>query len=326
VGLGHVRRCLALAAAATWAEPWLLIDGPREVAEEARRAGIAGRVVPAGAVPTLAAVAALGADALVVDSYRLSAATLRQNGPQPRLLAVLDDLGCFPVPADLIVSPTLGLAAPPGEASSYLLGPRFAPLAAEFAEAPAPPADVVRRILVTLGGTSPPALLDTLVRAARLAVPSAAVDVVVGPLLNATEGLARGLDGVAGVTLHRAPPTLRSLMTTADLAVSAGGVTLLELAAMARPSVAVVSSDNQAAAVAGLAEAGAVVGVGAAADGDVGTRVRTALAALAADPARRRALATRARDLVDGRGAARVAEALRTRLAGQAAVGEAGRV
>jgi spore coat polysaccharide biosynthesis predicted glycosyltransferase SpsG len=322
VGLGHVRRCLALATAASWAEPWLLIDGPHEVAEATERAGVATRLVPPGAQPTLAAVAALGAPVLVVDSYRLGAAAVRQHGPQPRLLTVLDDAGRFPLPADLIVSPALGLEAPPGEESRYLLGPRFAPLALEFAAVPSGPADGVERILVTLGGTSPPVLLGALVRAARAAVPSAVVDVVVGPLADATDGLSAEL---GGVTLHRRPATLRPLMAAADLAVSAGGVTLLELAATATPSVAIVLVANQAAAVAGLAGAGAVVSVGDAAEGDVAARVRIALAALAADPGRRRALGARARELVDGRGAVRVAEALRTRLAGPLAAAAAER-
>jgi UDP-2,4-diacetamido-2,4,6-trideoxy-beta-L-altropyranose hydrolase len=325
VGLGHVRRCLALATAASWAEPWLLIDGPHEVAEATERAGVATRLVPPGAQPTLAAVAALGAHVLVVDSYRLGAAAVRQHGPQPRLLTVLDDAGRFPLPADLVVSPALGLEAPPGEESRYLLGPGFAPLALEFAAVPSRPADGVERLLVTLGGTSPPVLLGALVRAARAAVPSAVVDVVVGPLAAATDGLSAELGGAGGVTLHRKPATLRPLMAAADLAVSAGGVTLLELAATATPSVAIVLVANQAAAVAGLAGAGAVVSVGDAAEGDVAARVRIALAALAADPGRRRVLGGRARELVDGRGAVRVAEALRTRLAGPLAAGAARR-
>ena len=114
---------------------------------------------------------------------------------------------------------------------------------------------------------------------------------------------------------------LRPLMLGADLAVSGGGVTLLELAATATPTVGVAVAANQDGNLKGLERldaihhAGRLEGAAAA--------VGTAAAALAEEPARRRALGERARQVVDGGGAARVAAVVRAALAAQAVGGRA---
>ena len=82
-GLGHVRRCRALAAAlAPWAECQLVVD-------EAP-----------GLESALTAARARGAAALVVDSYRVSDDELARARVHVRVTARVDDTGRFPIPAD----------------------------------------------------------------------------------------------------------------------------------------------------------------------------------------------------------------------------------
>jgi spore coat polysaccharide biosynthesis predicted glycosyltransferase SpsG len=146
-------------------------------------------------------------------------------------------------------------------------------------------------------------------------LPEVTLDVVVGPLGDDPEAVRQALADVGGATLHLVPEAIRPLMLDADLAVTAGGVTLLELAATGTPSVGICLAQNQAANLAGLAEAGALCFAGFVADPRLPEAVEGSLRELAAAPERRRQLGERARELVDGRGAFRVAEAMRERLA-----------
>jgi spore coat polysaccharide biosynthesis predicted glycosyltransferase SpsG len=304
-GLGHQRRCRALAAAlAPWAEVRIVVEAEP------------------GLASALAAARDLGAAALVVDSYHVAPEALARARGAVRVTVRVDDTGRFPIPADLVVSPATGLSPPaaPG-ATRYLLGPRFALLEPAFGADPARASrGDVRRVLVVLGGATQAALMAAVARAVRAALATAAVDVVVGPVGDAADAVARALAGVGGVTVHAAPESLRPLMLAADLAVSGGGVTALELAATATPTVAVRLSENQRRNLDGLERAGAVVPAGDAADPGLAAAVEAAVAALARDPARRRRLGEQGRDLVDGRGVTRVADELRALVTAPAAI------
>src|SRR5688572_17263308 len=304
VGLGHLRRADAVAARlADWARCVLLLDDAPGVRPETPW-----RRVARDAEATVAAATDENAAALVVDSYSIDVPRAMVRAAGIDLLVVFDDHG-RPVDADVVVSP--GLA----DTGGRLAGPRFAPLAPVFEAAPSRTwPRVVERVLVVLGGATPAALMTTLVTAARRALPAATIDAVVGPAREA-DTLTRQLLGLGGVTVHTAPAGLRPLMLAADVAVTAGGVTLLELAACATPSIAVTMAPNQVPNVRRLAAAGGVVVAGDATGRDIAGAVEHELRELNEDRTRRQALGEAARRLVDGGGARRIAETLRTRLA-----------
>jgi spore coat polysaccharide biosynthesis predicted glycosyltransferase SpsG len=309
-----VRRCLALAAAlAPAADVRFFLRGSEPVAALVESAGIPCERVPGGLQATLERVGRVGARGLVVDSYEVGGSELAVARGSVPVVAVFDDRGGAPPSADIVIGPAPGGGSPSTVGGTrYLRGPSFAPLAPEFAlpvdrDIPAS----VRRVLLLLGGAAPGALLAGLARAARRALPDAALDLVIGP---ATEALAAALStelaGLPRLAIHRAPRDLRGLMLAADLAVSGGGVSVLELAATGTPAIGVGLADNQRRNLAGMAEAGALVLAGWVGDADLEGAVARAVAALAADPEGRGSMSRRGRELVDGRGASRIAAAL----------------
>jgi spore coat polysaccharide biosynthesis predicted glycosyltransferase SpsG len=168
--------------------------------------------------------------------------------------------------------------------SAGLAPPRHACLRRPYWTAPERRAgDEVRRVLVSCGAATPAVRVAT---AVAEAVPAAEVRVT-------------GSEDAPGVEAIGTPSTLRGELEACDLAVTAAGQTMLEALATARPVVAVVTASNQR--------------TQAAAAGDVAVITEApgeAAAELAADRERRLHLARRAGELVDGRGAHRVAEAL----------------
>jgi spore coat polysaccharide biosynthesis predicted glycosyltransferase SpsG len=253
-------------------------------------------------------------DANVEDVMELSA--LRPLRDPLRLLVAIDDAAEYPLPAHLVVNAAPGVRPGNGGGENYLLGTSFALLNPEFAALPA--RDWVRapaRVFVTLDAEAPPGLMGTLVTATRRALPRAAIDVVIGPAADQLL-VTRALQPIRDVTVHAASSDIRALMLAADLAVTAGGGTVFELAATGMPMVGVALAANQRPNLIGLSEAQALIFAGAAEDIGLAATVEDTLQTLALDANRRRALGARARRLVDGRGAARVAEAMRARLAG----------
>jgi len=318
VGLGHVRRCLALATElAPSSDVRFFLKGSEAVASLIRREGFRCEVVPAALEATLAAIGSAGARGLVLDSYEATRADYEAARARAGFLVVLDDSGRYPLPADLVINAAPGVAAPAGEnGARYLLGPRFALLRREFA---GPVARDVRqrvgRLFLILGGATPSGLVAALARVARQALPAAVVDLVVGPAGDDPSLVVEKLADLDGVNVHAAPESVRPLMLGADLAITGGGFTLFELAATGTPALGVELAPNQRANLAGMVGAGTLVVAGKAEEAGLHEAVGRTLRTLALDVERRRAMSQRGLALVDGRGAVRVAEAIRARLA-----------
>ncbi len=296
VGLGHLRRCQALATALTAAG----------AAVEVYVAGHGWEPAPATALDWLGDAAALrGAlrtrrsDAIVVDSYRADAALLRDLGTQTRCVVVVDDVADRALPVSIVVNggwhaPRLTYRTLPE--TLRMLGSQYALLDPVYEE-PARRAagSRVRRVLVTLGGDAGAESLVGAIEAVKGALPTVAVDVAVGAWTAA--GLA-----VDGVAVHRGVASLRPLIAAADLVVSGGGMTLYECLAAGAPVVAQVMADNQRPNVEEMARAGLIVAAE--------PSLPEAVARVAKDLGLRRKLATLGREAVDGRGAGRVAVAI----------------
>lgn len=304
VGLGHLRRAQALAAALRrrGAVPRFLVDGAAD------SAGPQVTLLGWTRDPELAFTALAGQrpDVVVVDSYRATVEVLERLRAVAGCVVAVDDLADRSLPAHVVVNGALhapGLPYRGAADTTFLLGPEYALLDPAFGDAAdRVPGSVVRQVLVTLGGGAVGAVLDTAVAGVRRALPLAAIDVALGPFSDAR------VEAQERVTLHRGLRSLRDMMRRADLAVTGGGMTLYECLAAGTPVVGVSLADNQRTNIEALSQAGLILsGV---------PSLEDAIRRAAADPALRRAMSAAGRRLVDGRGAARVAaEVLRVSVA-----------
>src|SRR5207237_858315 len=131
------------------------------------------------------------------------------------------------------------------------LGPEYSLVAPALASSPARvTAEIVGRVLLTLGGSATPSALATAVAAVRRAVPSATVDVALGLYADDLP------DDGGLVIAHRGQRSLRELIRHADLAVTAGGMTLYECLATGTPAVGLCCADHQRLNIEALRRAG----------------------------------------------------------------------
>jgi len=263
----------------------------------------------------MAAASVHGCECVILDSYHIDndyISTIRQAG---FITIVIDDLAAHPFAAHLVVNGAAGSETIPYRSSAgdtiFLLGPKYVPLHTAFWDAPARvPSPIVNRILVTVGGADAGQALHTILRSVDAVPAPFSVTAVIGPFADL-----HALERVPGdyrhdLTVARAPHHLRDLMTEADLAVSAGGQTLYELAACGIPTVAVQLQDNQRFNVRCLAAAGIVRDGGCVSESDFESGLSQMVTDLIRDGRQRARMSEDGRSFVDGRGAVRVAEAV----------------
>lgn len=238
------------------------------------------------------------AELVVVDSYTYRADDRERF--RGDVVAAVDDLR-RDLAVDVVIDPSPGATATPRtRAARVLAGHTYAMVDPDLATRPRrAPGATVARILVATGAADIAGSGASVARRLAALMPTAAVHLVIGPW-----GSAVVPEGVEPVSVAHG---LQDELARADVVVTAAGVTMLESLAMGRPTVAVVTADNQRCSADGAAGVGAVIVVA------IDDAPATA-AALAGDTDQRRRLSLAGPAHVDGLGSRRVAEALVTAL------------
>jgi UDP-2,4-diacetamido-2,4,6-trideoxy-beta-L-altropyranose hydrolase len=204
---------------------------------------------------TIGAAEDCGARWVVLDGYQFRGKfqrALREAGLQ---VLALDDYGhCEHYWADLILNQDVNaepeLYASREPSTRMLLGTRYILLRREFSALPRPPAktrSAARSVLLTLGGADPWNFTARILNGlAQIRSGDVEVTAVVGPGNphgREVEAAAQKFGARARVLV--APPDMPSLMQKCDLAISAGGSTMWELAYFRVPTMVLVLAENQ---------------------------------------------------------------------------------
>jgi len=329
IGLGHAMRCLSLAEALRSAGHTVglcsvaMPDALRQRyaalgVHETRIDGQAGSADDAHA--TADVVRRSDAAWLVGDGYALETAWQRMVRTLDTCVLMLDDEARLPSwDADIILNQNLGadaaMYAHRAAQARVLCGADYALLRSEFTAQRAVTrrvAEQARKVLVTMGGADPDNVTERVLHAV-LPVNDLEVRVLVGAANPHGEMLAQVITEVAASTTRARlivqASDVPAQMSWADLAISAGGSTLWELALMQLPSLVVQTADNQRIALGAYVSAGAawLLGPATSLDQEV---MRARFKTLAADRDARQAMARAASGLVDGNGSTRVVRAM----------------
>jgi UDP-2,4-diacetamido-2,4,6-trideoxy-beta-L-altropyranose hydrolase len=342
MGTGHVLRCRALACAlrdkgasvhfVTRAHSGhlgdlLALDGFTVSMLQARGdtpdtddyASWLGATLEQDAEQTIDALAGERCDWAIVDHYALDRTWESRLRRCVRNMMVVDDLADRTHDCDVLLDPNFAergrehhRARVPADCR-LLLGPRYALLRPEFAEygASSPRrAGPLERVLLFMGGADKgnvTGMALSVLSDRRFA--HLEVDVVVGASSPHRDSVRAQAAKRPRTRLHAALPHLAQLMAHADLAIGAGGGTTWERMYMGLPSIVISIAENQRPGCHALSRAGLVRYLGDAATVDAPIVV-AALDDALGRPDEFRAMGAEGQGHVDGKGAARVAEAL----------------
>ncbi len=327
IASGHVRRCLTLAAAFERAGAQVRIL----VADEESAALAKDHGFPVVVLNTyyrapdreteilIKEVTEHHTDLLLIDSYSVTREYLQKLRDVVKT-GYIDDLHSFVYPVDFILQ--YSSTGQPSErarglASRCLVGTEYAPIRREFSEQTyrMPLRDEVRRILVTTGGS------DTNHMAFRItqgfidmgaaAFRDVELLITVGSLSDDLPVLKALAQRDPRINILSEVKEMAKLMTSCDLALTAGGTTVFELCAVGVPSCVFVFGDDQARVLSTLEDIVEEAGVAADAIGaEASAQAALKWAAKMCDPDNtdiRRTMSDKMRSVTDGKGADRVA-------------------
>ena len=328
LGIGHVKRCLALAEALQSNTIFALHYTSPAIEALIRRAGHDYVTIGDDSFEEAIRLRALGgSDGIILDISH--AETLRQLKDMPAyvmglkeqfpMVWLIDGMGsdalceCAPVKADATIVPYVGARA--GTHGLWLTGSRYCILGTDY---PAVGERVIRehakRILITAGGSDPGSISVFALKALRQ-ITDRTLDIRLVEGAEFLPSLKNDIRNYAeassfSVVLLMAPDSLFEHMLWCDLCISASGLTKYELAATGTPAVLI--SLDRARAAAGQA-------FGAMNTAEILDNMEYLSPELLADTVRnllddrnhRADMSARGRALIDGKGASRVATAIR---------------
>jgi spore coat polysaccharide biosynthesis predicted glycosyltransferase SpsG/RimJ/RimL family protein N-acetyltransferase len=188
-------------------------------------------------------------DILIIDSYKADLSLYILFSSNAALSVYLDDNMRIDYPKGVIVNGTINSEFFPYARKfghEYFLGTSFIPLRKEFHDIP--PKEIsknIQSILITFGGQDLKNFTLPVLKMANLIFPTAKKKVIIGSGFNDIDQFENYETEI--VTMYYSPDAsiIRDLMYESDIAISASGQTLYELAVCGTPTIAISVADNQ---------------------------------------------------------------------------------
>ncbi|MEW6108851.1 MAG: glycosyltransferase [Nitrospirota bacterium] len=247
--------------------------------------------------------------AVIIDSYMTDLDIYKRLSQTVKIPVYIDDNRRLDYPDGIIVNGTIGsrhFGYPQRPGISYLLGGIYMPLRKEFWEMPEKPVkDTVQNMLITFGGDDWRNMTPKIMRLLRKKYPEHSKNVVIGKGFQNIEEITHEADKETDLIYYPDAEGMKRVMLESDLAITAGGQTLYELARVGVPTVAISVADNQMNNVTAFRNEGALVYAGWYQDLDILRKTEDGIGLLHEKGIRER-MSKAGRSLVDGEGAMRI--------------------
>lgn len=258
-GIGHIMRCLTIAAELARLvsrEALLFLCADEGSAEPVRQQGFQALVLGTDYRDMVSELprweellqAREAGHLILADSYYVTdeyLEGLRRLGT----VAVMDDLGGKRYPADVVIN--YNATADPeryrrlydGTDTRLLLGSTYAPVREQFLNRDYRVREKAESVLITVGGGDPQNITGRILQ--ELLAEELEYHVVAGRFNPHFQELAQLAESHGNVHLHCNVGDMAGLMMLADAAVTAGGSTIYELAALGVPFICFSCAENQ---------------------------------------------------------------------------------
>ena len=304
-GMGDLCGCLAIADQARHQdfEVVFLVEDYSDARELLDNSGYEYQTMPRGVTTAgdLEATLKIPSEVIVVNKLRSPPAYVAGLRTANRFVVTIDDDGEAASLANLRINPLYPTAA-------ALTSFQYLMLRSEFQELHKRQRQSARvsQLLVMQGGADTYGFLPKLARALHQVPGEFRTLFILGPAFKHHAKLVVAVkSGDREINTISNPANLSQLMASSDLAITAGGLSMFELACAGTPSLVVCAERFEVPTAARLEACGAVRNLGF--GGDLTeSEVATALAELVENESLRTTMAQMGRETVDGRGAARI--------------------
>ncbi len=246
--------------------------------------------------------------AIILDGYHFDQAYRQSLASSATKVLTFRDAGSDVSGAHIVVDTSPSAVAPQGIETTYLCGPEFALVSPKILKSRLIPGSP-DGILVTFGGSDPYSLSLPVAKSISASAPDTHTHVVLGGGVKNADAVLDQLTNIPNISTSHDLPSLGSAIMNAQLVITAAGSSLYEVAALGRPMLLVITENNQSAL--GTIDWAHLIDV----RGNDAPATLIAATALETfnNPRLMHTFASRAANMVDGRGAHRILEVIKAR-------------
>ena len=249
IGFGHITRCSALYEAfeKKGINPYLIVNGDNSVKAmlKGKRNKIFNWLKKQDELLDLIS----GADAVILDSYLAKSGLYKKIAGRVKLAVYVDDNNRINYPKGVVINGSIyakELDYPKRKDSVYLLGTKFLALRREFLKVRRKKiGKEINTVMITFGGDDSKNMTPRVLNLLVAEFPQFTKKVMIGQSFNNVQQIIKVADSRTELMYYSDSRKMRDCMRAADIAVSAAGQTLYELARSGVPTVAVAVAKNQ---------------------------------------------------------------------------------
>ncbi len=263
IGFGHITRCISIYQAfkEKGIEPKFILNGDKSTKDLVKNLDF--QIINWLKNSILDEIK--NSDIVIVDSYLANKEFYELVSQNVKKAVYIDDNKRLDYPKGVVINGNIHattLNYPKKEDTQYLLGTEYTPLRKEFWDVKQKVINKdIETILITFGGDDgknmTPKVLDLLKKYKNLKK-----FVVIGKSFQNIKDIEKIKDENSYLFYNVDAKKMKELMLKADIAISAAGQTLYELARVGTPTIAIAVADNQLKSVKKLDEAGFVAYAG----------------------------------------------------------------
>jgi UDP-2,4-diacetamido-2,4,6-trideoxy-beta-L-altropyranose hydrolase len=256
------------------------------------------------------------ADVAIIDSYLADYEFYKKISNLIKLPVYIDDNRRIDYPRGIVINGTIyaeEMDYPVKKDVTYLLGSKYIPIRKEFWYIPEKKINEnINSILITFGGDDARNITPKVLTLLTKGYLSLTKNVIIGKGFKNVEEIKSASDGNTNLLYYPQAEGMKNIMLESDIAISASGQTLYELAGVGVPAIAVAVADNQMNNVKGWQKAGFIEYAGLWENKDILENIKNNLNILE-DRRMRERISKIGKIFVDGKGARRIVEEILNR-------------
>lgn len=254
-------------------------------------------------------------DKLLIDSYQVTQRYLAELSKMVTTFYI-DDLNLFEYPVDVVICYANYWKKFQykinDKRTTYLLGMKYVPLKQDFWNCEAKIiSEKANNLLILTGGSDPFNVTEQILDSIDT-YQFQIIDVICGIYNTNYNKFVKKYENNKNIKFHQAVNNIEQYMKKADIAISAGGMTLYELCAIGTPAISFSFADNQLDNVRQFQEDGLIDYAGDARMDDIAETINQYLTRYRNDFELRKEKSEKMQKMVDGKGAERIARAIVT--------------
>ena len=205
-------------------------------------------------------------DIAIIDSYLADISFYEEISKLVKIAAYIDDNKKLDYPKGIVVNGSIyaeKLNYPKKEGIVYLLGPKYILLRKEFWEVPEKEIkENIETIMVTFGGDDSKNMTPKIMNLLNKEYPNLKRNIIIGRAFNNLDEIKKEANEYTNLIYYPDAEEMKEVMLESDVAISAGGQTLYELARVGVPTIGICVADNQKRSIKGWKRVGFLEYVG----------------------------------------------------------------